>query len=83
VSEGDADVATTGGHGAEQVEQLEVLLGEERVASPARVGTDPEAQGQRAAQRQAASCVADRDDVGTTWRLVWVGESYRDYAYPR
>jgi hypothetical protein len=23
------------------------------------------------------------DDVGTTRRLVWVGESYRDYAYPR
>ena len=21
------------------------------------------------------------DDVGTTRRLVWVGESYRDYAY--
>ena len=23
------------------------------------------------------------DDVGTTRRLVWVGESYRDFAYPR
>jgi hypothetical protein len=23
------------------------------------------------------------DDVGTTRRLVWVGESYRDYAYSR
>ena len=23
------------------------------------------------------------DDVGTTRRLVWVGESYRDYAYQR
>jgi DnaB-like helicase C terminal domain len=22
------------------------------------------------------------DDMGTTRRLVWVGESYRDYAYP-
>jgi len=23
------------------------------------------------------------DDVGTKRRLVWVGESYRDYAYAR
>jgi hypothetical protein len=23
------------------------------------------------------------DDLGARWRLVWVGESYRDYVYPR